>query len=113
MLARVACAPNGIGGRRYRLLPAPIVDSCGEWIASNLGGIDMDDGIGQVWDVVKKLVVGYLSDLCAHVTCEAPSTLSRAWARRRCSIQRRDQNRGIALASAVRGLSTLAARLGG
>ena len=33
------------------------------WIDSNPGGIDMDDGVRQVWDVMEKLVVGDLSNL--------------------------------------------------
>jgi hypothetical protein len=28
------------------------------WIDSHPGGIDMDDGVRQVWDVVEKLMVG-------------------------------------------------------
>jgi hypothetical protein len=33
------------------------------WIDSDAGGIDMDDGVRQVWDVVEKLVVGDFGDL--------------------------------------------------
>jgi hypothetical protein len=30
---------------------------CGVWIDDNSGGIDKDDGLRQVWDVMEKLVV--------------------------------------------------------
>ena len=45
----------------YRLLSTPMVSGFGVWIDSNPGGIDMDDCVPQVGDVMEKLVVG---DLC-------------------------------------------------
>ena len=33
------------------------------WNNSNTGGIDMDDGVRQIWDVVEKLVVGNFGNL--------------------------------------------------
>jgi hypothetical protein len=40
-----------------------VVSRYAVWIGSNPGGIDMDDGVRQVWDVVEKLVVGDFGDL--------------------------------------------------
>jgi hypothetical protein len=41
----------------------PVVRRCGVWIDTNSGGIDVDDGVRQVWDVVEKLVVGDFGNL--------------------------------------------------
>jgi hypothetical protein len=45
------------------LVRTPMVRRCGVWIGSNPGGIDMDDGVRQVRDVMEKLVVGDLGNL--------------------------------------------------
>jgi hypothetical protein len=51
------------GQASCRLLTIAMVSRCGVWIDSNPGGIDMDDGVRQVWDVMEQLVVGDLGDL--------------------------------------------------
>jgi hypothetical protein len=33
------------------------------WIDSNRSGINMDDGVRQLWDVVEKVVVGDFGNL--------------------------------------------------
>ena len=40
-----------------------MVGRCAVWIGPDSGGIDMDDGVRQVRDVVEKLMVGDLGDL--------------------------------------------------
>lgn len=40
-----------------------MVSGCGVWIDPYPGGIDMNDDVRQVWDVMEELVVGELSNL--------------------------------------------------
>lgn len=52
-----------VSGRLTVYFPTTMVSPCGVWIDSHHGGIDVNDGIRQVWDVMEKLVVGDLGNL--------------------------------------------------